>query len=139
MKKYRILVAGKDKDTPEQEFTLQSIFTHDGYNEETGENNIAIVKLKVCSRSWEKIVSQDLKYYEKLFFIIYLKFISFCRNVFEPLVNQIIGKKKIDSYILVILCNQFVFHQMIKQKPHLVRRKDVSFPDGMEGKVGNII
>lgn len=47
MKKYRILVAGKDKDTPEQEFTLQSIFTHDGYNEETGENNIAIVKLKV--------------------------------------------------------------------------------------------
>ena len=47
MKKYRIVVAGKDKDTPEQEFTLQSIFTHDGYNEETGENNIALVKLKV--------------------------------------------------------------------------------------------
>merc|ERR1712150_154265 len=46
MKKYRIVVAGKDKDTPEQEFTLQSIFTHDGYNEETGENNIALVKLK---------------------------------------------------------------------------------------------
>ena len=47
IKKYRIVVAGKDKDTPEQEFTLQSIFTHDRYNEETGENNIALVKLKV--------------------------------------------------------------------------------------------
>ena len=50
IKKYRIVVAGKDKDTPEQEFTLQSIFTHDGYNEETGENNIALVKLKVKHR-----------------------------------------------------------------------------------------
>ena len=47
MKRYRVVVAGKDKNTPEQEFTLQSIFTHDGYNEETGENNIALVKLKV--------------------------------------------------------------------------------------------
>ena len=47
MKRYRIVVAGKDKNTPEQEFTLQSIFIHDGYNEETGENNIALVKLKV--------------------------------------------------------------------------------------------
>ena len=47
MKKYRILVAGKDKTAPEQEFTLQSIFTHDAYHEDTGENNIALVKLKV--------------------------------------------------------------------------------------------
>ena len=51
MKKYRIIVAGKDKNKPEQEFTLQSIFTHDGYNEDTGEHNIALVKLKVrCGR-----------------------------------------------------------------------------------------
>ena len=47
IKKYRVVVAGSDKNSPEQEFMLQSIFTHDGYNEDTAENNIALVKLKV--------------------------------------------------------------------------------------------
>ena len=47
IKKYRVVVAGSDKTSPEQEFLLQSIFTHDGYNEDTAENNIALVKLKV--------------------------------------------------------------------------------------------
>ena len=40
IKKYRVVVAGSDKNSPEQEFMLQSIFTHDGYNEDTAENKV---------------------------------------------------------------------------------------------------
>ena len=57
MKKYRVVVAGKDQTAPEQEFTLQSIFTHDAYNEDTEENNIALVKLKVRKIAFYKYLT----------------------------------------------------------------------------------
>ena len=46
MKKYRVVMAGREEGEREQEFHVQSIFTHDGYDETTSENDLALVKLK---------------------------------------------------------------------------------------------
>ena len=44
MKKYRVVMAGRQEGDPEQEFSVQSIFTHDAAGYDDGD--IALVKLK---------------------------------------------------------------------------------------------
>ena len=46
MKKYRVVMAGRQEGDPEQEFSVQSIFTHDASGYDDGD--IALVKLKAC-------------------------------------------------------------------------------------------
>ena len=46
MKKYRVVMAGRQEGDPEQEFSVQSIFTHDAAGYDDGD--IALVKLKAC-------------------------------------------------------------------------------------------
>ena len=47
MKKYRVVTSGRNQGDVEQEFSIQSIFTHDMYDETTTENDLALVKLKI--------------------------------------------------------------------------------------------
>ena len=46
MKKYRVVMAGRQEGDAEQEFSVQSIFTHDAAGYDDGD--IALVKLKAC-------------------------------------------------------------------------------------------
>ena len=58
MRKYRVVTAGRNEGDAEQELSIQSIFTHDNYDEATSENDLALVKLKAVSNDYALLFGQ---------------------------------------------------------------------------------
>ena len=58
MRKYRVVTAGRNEGDGEQELSIQSIFTHDNYDEATSENDLALVKLKAVSNDYALLFGQ---------------------------------------------------------------------------------
>ena len=64
MKHYIIVVGQRDLDILddwEEEFSIQSVYTHDDFNEDTGDHDIAIVKLKQRRGQYINLASHHIQ------------------------------------------------------------------------------